>query len=333
MSVAVTEEGEIGGTPVRQARLESGTGVAISIISYGARIRDWRVPVGGGLRPVVLGYEAVAAYGSDPYFFGSTVGRVANRTGGARFTLDGREYRLDANEGANHLHGGSGGLWARHWTMEPDGEAALRCTFASPDGDMGYPGAVDFEVVFRLEGNRLTQQFGATVSERTPVNMVEHHYFNLMGGGDVLGHRLQIEADACTPCDETLIPTGEIVPVEGTPFDFRQSRPIGSGEGTPYDLNMMLRSGRDRAAPAATAMAPDGSLTLRLWTDQPGLQFYDGGYVERTEGGLDGAVYGPHSGFCLEDQGIPDALNKPNFPSVLVSPDQPYTHSTTIEIG
>jgi len=337
VSVSVTPIGTHDGEEVREANLTSDSGVSLAIIGYGGRVRDWRVPVGGAPRPVVLGFENWQRYVADSTYFGAIAGRVANRIGNSRFTLGGREYQLEPNEGQNQLHGGPGGLSKRVWTLEPDSEGnAVRLAITSAEGDMGYPGSAEIEVVYALAGNRVSIAMTARVSETTPINLVQHHYFNLAGEGDVLGHRLQVEADRFTPVDDELIPTGEIAEVAGTENDFTSPRTIleaGGGKPRPYDLNLVLKEGRDVAAPAVTLKAPDEALTLRLWTGQPGVQFYNGAYLDGVAGGLDGRTYPAFGGMCLEDQGFPDAPNHSNFPSILVTPDADYEHRLEIEIG
>lgn len=337
MSVSVTPIGTHEGQEVREASLTSDSGVSLAIIGYGGRVRDWRVPVDNAPRPVVLGFDNWQRYLTDSNYFGAIAGRVANRIGNSRFTLDSRDYRLEPNEGRHHLHGGPGGLSKRVWTLEPDSAGnAVRLAIISADGDMGYPGTAEIEVVYALAGNRVSIAFKARVSEPTPINLVQHHYFNLAGEGDVLGHRLQVEADRFTPVDGELIPTGEIAEVAGTGNDFRTARTIGGAAGgapVPYDLNLVLRDDRDEAAPAVTLTAPDEALTLRLWTLQPGVQFYNGAYLDGVTGGLDGRTYPAFGGVCLEDQGFPDAPNHEGFPSILATPDAVYAHRVEIEIG
>lgn len=336
MGVIVSPIGVHQGAEIRRARIESADGVSVEIISYGARLRDWRVPVNGVQRTVVLGFERLESYFSDTAHIGAIAGRVANRIGRARFTLGGREYRLPANEGAHHLHGGPEGIGNRVWALETDSAGnAAKFSIASPDGHMGYPGAAEIEVTFRLEGKKLLHEMSARVTEPTPINVVQHHYFNLMGRGEVGGHRLTIAADRYTAVDSELIQTGEIRPVAGTRFDFRAGRKIFAPGEKPatYDLNYVLADNRDPAEPVARVEAPDGSLTLKLWTDQKGLQFYNGAYLGTLTGGLGGATYRPYGGFCLEDQGFPDAVNHEHFPSVIVTPEAPYRHRCAIEIA
>ncbi|WP_163266111.1 aldose epimerase family protein [Chelativorans alearense] len=328
--------GTFEGRDVFEATLESETGVSIAVIGYGAVIRDWRVPVEGGMRSVVLGFDRFEDYPAHSPHFGSIAGRVANRIGGARFILNGREYRLPANEGPNHLHGGPKGLGRQVWDMAllPD-EGGVRLSLSSPDGEMGYPGKLDISVTYRLAGNRLRIDFAADTDAPTPVNIVQHNYFNLMGEGDVRDHLLQVAANAYTVPGDDLIPTGEIRPVADTHLDLRKPRPLKDEAGEPvaYDNNLVLDTGRDLSAPVAVATAPDGSLTLALKTDQPGLQVYTGGMMNIPVPGLGGRRYPRFGGLCLEDQNFPDAINNPHFPSPVVTPERPYRHWCEIEIG
>ncbi|WP_011579798.1 MULTISPECIES: aldose epimerase family protein [Chelativorans] len=323
------------GREVFEATLTSSTGVKVSVISYGAVIRDWQVPVPGGMRSVVLGFEHFEEYTKYSGYFGAIAGRVANRISGARFMLNGKEYRLQPNEGANHLHGGKRGLSRQVWDMEVLSENAVRLSLTSPDGEMGYPGRLDVSVTYRLEGNALELDCTATTDAPTPVNIVQHNYFNLMGEGDIRNHVLWLAANAYTVRDFDLIPTGGIEPVAGTHFDFRKPRPLCDAQGEPiaYDNNLVLDTGRDPSSPVAILKAPDGSLTLALKTDQPGLQLYTGSKINLPVPGLGGRHYPRFAGLCLEDQNFPDAINHPHFPNCVVTPERPYRHWCEIEIG
>ncbi|WP_274426934.1 aldose epimerase family protein [Chelativorans sp. YIM 93263] len=328
--------GTFDGRNVLETTLESETGVRISIMSYAAAIRDWQVPVGNGMRSVVLGFDRFETYpGYSPYF-GAIAGRMANRVGGARFTLNEKEYRLPANEGENHLHGGPKGIGKQVWRMEPlAGEEGVRLRLTSPDGEMGYPGRLDISVTYRLVGNRLRIDFAAETDAPTPVNIAQHNYFNLMGDGDIRDHTLQAAANAYTVTGEDLIPTGEIRPVAGSHLDFNNPRELKNEAGEPiaYDNNLVLNTDRDPSAPVATVTAPDNSLMLTLKTDQPGLQVYTSDKLNVTVPGLGGRRYPRFGGLCLEDQNFPDAINHPHFPSPVITPERPYSHWCEIEIG
>lgn len=320
MEISLNKVGQFQGQPVFEAVLTSEVGVKLTIISYGAIVRDWQVPINGSLRSMVLGFPTFENYLTDTESIGAIVGRVANRIAGAKFTLNGETYHLPANVGVDHLHGGPAGLARRNWSLVTDSKMnSVTLRYHSPEGEMGYPGAVDFCATYTLKGYRVTLDMKATVSKTTPINMVQHHYFNLAGQGDILDHTLQVNADKYTPLTPALITTGEVLPVDPH-FDFRQAKNFktAQGEAQPYDINFALNSSE---FPAAVAQSPDKSATLSLWTDQPGLQLYTGEHLPNK-----------FSGFCLEDQQFPDAVNKPQFPSIWVTPEQPYRHQCIIEI-
>ena len=334
--VSVKSFGNFGGRRVDQFTLTSDTGVEVDILNWGVVVRDWRVPVKGGKRSVVLGFDAFDAYPLHSPYFGAVVGRVANRIGGSRFTLLGKTYTLPANEGPNCLHGGPESLGRLVWDAAPD-EAANAVVFsiASPDGAMGFPGNVHVTATYRLVGNRLTLSLAAITDRPTPLSMVQHQYFNLGTGADVLNHTYRFAAHAFTEVDSALIPTGNIVQVTpGSDRDFTTPRTLRDAAGQPvsYDGNYVLDAGRDPADPVAVVSSPGGDLTLRHWTDRPGLQFYDAVYTDIPVPGLGGKRYGKFSGFCIEDQSFPDAVNHPHFPSIIITPDRPYRHVCEIEI-
>lgn len=337
-SISVEKFDRHDGQDVLQAHLVSAAGVEVDILSFGGVVRDWRLPVAGeGLRSVVLGFDAFAPYRDNVgAYFGAVVGRVANRIGGSAFTLDGVDYRLDANDGENHLHGGLKNLSKQVWQMETDeAQNSVRLTYHSPDGDQGYPGAVDFTVIYRLEGTKLSLEMSGVPDRETPINMTQHNYFNLDGAGDVLGHQFMIDALMRTSLRDDLIPTGDIVDVAGTDHDFTTPRtPIGA-DGQPMfcDGNYVLRANRDAADAAAHVVSGDGKVAFDIYTDQPGLQFYNSPSMDIAIDGLGGRRYGRYAGFCLEDQYFPDAVNQASFPSIIYSPDALYSHSCTIDIA
>ena len=318
------------GCAVEEVVLESAD-AAVSILSLGCITRDWRVDGPNGSLPMVLGFPRLEDYLHHSRAHGAIVGRVANRTAGAAFELDGRTWALTPNEGANHLHGGAVGLGRRIWEMETDGAAnAVRLAWNSPDGEEGYPGAVDFVVTIRLDGARLVYEMAGTPDRPTPVGLANHNYYNLGGGGTVKDHLLMVDAAAYTPTDARLIPTGEIREVEGTDYDFTEEREIGDRK---LDTNLVLRSSRDVDDPAARARCERTGLGLGLWTGEPGLQIFDAPEMTIDVPGHDGQTYGPFAGFCLEAQKFPDSLHNPEWPSLIVTPESPYFQRLAVEIG
>jgi aldose 1-epimerase len=269
---------------------------------------DWQ----GRRANVVIGFDTVAEYRPNSRYLGAIVGRCANRIGNARFTLDGKTYQLAANIGPNHLHGGIKGFDQRVWRAACDA-SALELRYTSPDGEEGYPGTLDVRVTYALTNhNELIVDYFATTDKPTPINLTQHSYFNLAGEGDVSEHVLQIDADAITPVDENLIPTGEIMPVAGTDFDFRSRAVIGARRGGLYDHNYVLRAGG-----RAHVVDPASGRTLSVQTTEPALQLYTG--YER--------------GLCLETQHYPDAPNRPTFPSTILRPGGAYHSRTAFTFG
>ncbi len=308
------------------------------ILNYGATLDGLWVPDrNGNAGNILLGFgclEDRLAYSS---YEGETVGRYANRIADARFTLGGRVYAVEANEdGRTCLHGG--GEFSRSlWAAEPIGESALRLTYMSPAGSMGFPGAVEAEALYALDEHGLCVTYTARSDAETPLNMTNHAYFNLAGGGTVLGHMLQIKADAYLPIDGASIPTGELRPVAGTAFDFRAAKPIGQDIAAPdpqlvqckgYDHNYCLRlpgAPMDGERLAATAWDPASGRRMALYTDQAGVQLYTGNFLNAP--GLPGTQYG---GFCLETQAWPDSPNHPEFPPCILRPGEEYRAVTRL---
>ena len=336
MAIAVSTFGEFAGQRVDQYRLTSDTGVTVDIIGYGVVVRDWRVPVAGGERSVVLGFDQFDAYPAHSPHFGSLAGRVANRISNAQFELDGVTYKLPPNEGKLQLHGGADGLGRQVWQGQVDSaNNAVRFTHFSPDGAMGYPGNVNFAATYSLDGNRLRLELSATTDRATPISLVQHQYFNLGTTETVLDHKIQVNSSAYTEVGPDLAPTGAILPSKGTIYDLRAGRIMRDASGAPvdYDIGMVLDSGRRFADPIATVTSPDRDLTLKLWSDRPGVQVYNGVWTDVPVPGLGGKRYGKHAGFCLEDQAFADAVNNPHFPNVIYSPDRPYSHWCEFEIA
>jgi aldose 1-epimerase len=336
MAVSVSNFGEFRGQRVDQFRLQSDTGVTVDIIGYGVVVRDWRVPVQGGERSVVLGFESFDPYPEHSPHFGSIAGRVANRIRDARFELDGVTHQLVANEGKLTLHGGPDGLGQQVWAGQADSaNTAVRFTHFSPDGAMGFPGNVNFAATYTLVGNRLRLELSATTDRATPLSIVQHQYFNLGTTDTVLDHTIEVNSSAYTEVGPDLCPTGAILPSAGTIYDLRQPRTMRDGQGAPidYDIGMVLDSGRRTADPIASVHAPGQDLTLKLWSDRPGVQVYNGVWTDVAVPGLGGKRYGKHAGFCLEDQALADAVHNPHFPSIIYTPDRPYNHWCEFEIA
>lgn len=298
----------------------------ITVLSMGCSIQDWQV-LG---RPVVLGYADPEMYRQNPCVMGSIVGRIANRTAGAKFELDDALWNLPANDGPNHIHGGPSGLAWRNWTIDQHSKTSLSLSLHSDHLDQGYPGAVDFVVHLSLEGAALTWNMTGTPDRETPINLAQHVYFNLSGSGEILDHDVKIDANHVLPTNEALIPTGQLLAVDHSRFDFRDFRKIRDNDtnNLGYDLNYVLNN---NTSPQAVVTSPDG-MRLRLWTDQPGLQFYTAEHLSALGQPMPGAYHNPFCGFCLEAQKPPNAINRPEFTSILCSPQIPYRQKTTIEI-
>jgi aldose 1-epimerase len=336
MAIAVSTFGIHQDKRVDQFRLTSDTGVTVDLIGYGVVVRDWRVPVAGGERSVVLGFDNFEAYPAHSPHFGSLAGRVANRIKGASFELHGKTYQLPANAGDLHLHGGTEGLGRQVWSGQTDeANNAVRFTHFSPDGAMGYPGNVNFSATYTLRGNRLRLELAATTDTATPISLVQHQYFNLGTGETVLDHTIQVNSSAYVQLGSDLAPTGAILPSHSTQYDLRSARTMrdAAGKAIDYDICLALDTGRSLGDPLATVVSPEQDLTLKLWSDRPGVQVYDGVWTDVPVAGLNGKRYGKHSGLCLEDQSFADAVHNPHFPNIIHSPERPYSHWCEIEIA
>lgn len=332
------------GEPVEQFRLTGDGGVVVELISLGATIRSILVPdKDGQVADVVNGFDDVAGYQSaGNQYFGCTTGRVCNRIGGAKFTLDGETYTLAANDGQNTLHGGAKRsldkvIWKGVVDRSDPGIAAVDFSYFSPDGEEGFPGNVHFTVRFALTpDNSLLMRYSATTDLRTPINLTNHAYFNLAGhgSGTILDHELQILADSYTPTDDQLLPTGKIESVAGLPIDFRESTRIGDHldqlTETPakgYDHNFVLRGEGSGIREVARLRDPASGRGLAVLTDQPGLQFYSGNFLSGQIGKA-GKAYPYRGALCLEAQHFPDSPNRPEFPGIWLAPGDEYRQTT-----
>jgi aldose 1-epimerase len=332
------------GAPVESIEIASPSGMRARIIGWGASLQSLSAPDSNGRWDnVILNYPDLAPYVARPEYFGASMGRFANRIGGASFTLDGRCYQLAANEGANILHGGAHGFDKALWRFEEvrgGDEPSVRLGYASADGEEGFPGALEAQVTYTLSAdNTLSIAFSATTDAPTMVNMTNHSFFNLAGassGRTILGHTLMIAADAYTPVDSGLIPTGELRALAGTPFDFRTPTPIGARiadrgdeqlvRGDGYDHNYVLRGGVTAEPKLAARLAdPLSGRVLELSTTEPGLQFYTGQYLGRDAAATP-VVHHRSAGLALEPQRFPDAPNKPDFASARLDPGETYRH-------
>jgi aldose 1-epimerase len=330
--------GTYQGENVYEVCLRSDAGATVKVITLGAVIRDLRVGAPEGLRPVVLGFNTLEAYIENKHWhLGAVPGRVANRIAGGQFELDGQSYSLPRNQNGCHtLHSSDHGLGARNWTIMDRDDRSVSLAIIARDGEHGFPGRLTVTLTYRLlEPGTLQIIYAATTDKATPVNLTNHAYFNLDGQGDVLLQRLSLNADFFTPTDQDLIPTGEIRSVEGTPWDFRSERPfLFETETGPfhYDGNVVLR-GSGAVEQAARAVASRGDVTMDVWTDQPGLQVFDAATLNVSAPGLRGEQLLPRSGFCLEPQVFPDAINRPHFPNSVLRPGEVYTHHTEYRFG
>lgn len=332
------------GQPVDIYTLTNARGMEARIITYGGILVSLKVPDRKGkFADVVTGFDSLDRYigPPSPPFFGALVGRYANRIGNATFTLDGAHYTLDKNDGPNSLHGGFHGFDKKVWTAKPIGNNSLQLTYLSKDGEQGYPGNLSVAVIYTLTvNNELRIDYNATTDKDTVLNLTNHSYFNLAGQGvgDILGHIVTINADRYTPVDKTLIPTGELRPVAGTPFDFRTPHAIGERinaddeqlkYGRGYDHNFVLNRKGTSLELAARVVEPKSGRVLEVLTTQPGLQFYTGNQLDGSIHGKGGAVYRQHAAFAMETQHFPDSPNKPKFPTTELKPGQRY-HEITV---
>ena len=334
------------GKPIDMVTLKNSHGMEVQAITYGAIITSIKVPdKTGKIADVVLGFDSPEPYWHEPTppYFGAVVGRYGNRIAKGKFTLDGKTYTLAINNAPNSLHGGNKGFDKQVWDVTTkngaDGSSAV-FSRTSPDGEEGFPGTLKAQVTYTLtEKNELIVDYHATTDKATPVNLTQHSYFNLAGegSGTILDHILTIDADRYTPVDPTLIPTGELAPVQDTPFDFRKPTAIGARindqnpqlkNGTGYDHNWVLNKKGTGLQHAVTVTDPKSGRTLDIATTEPGVQFYTGNFLDGTIKGKGGHVYALRTGLCLETQHFPDSPNQKTFPSTILQPGKSYDTRT-----
>ena len=322
------------GSQVSVFTLKNSAGMTVRILDFGGIITEIHAPDRDGVfADVALGFDTLEPYRVDSPYFGALIGRYGNRIAGGRFTLDGQAYTLPVNNGKNHLHGGVPGFDRVLWRSRVEHDE-LVLEYRSPEGEQGYPGTLDATVRYSLsDDNGIRVRFSAVTDRATPVNLTQHSYFNLAGGGDILGHELTIDADNIVPIDADLIPTGRLAPVAGTPFDFRTPAAIGAridaddaqlAHGGGYDHCFVL----NKPAPGVSSRAarvrdPASGRVLELFTQEPGVQFYSGNFLDGSLAGK-GRVYAWRSGFCLEPQHFPDSPNQPAFPNTVLRPGEVY---------
>lgn len=328
--------------------IKNNSGAAVAITNLGARVMGIAVPdKNGKLIDVALGYDSVQSnLAPGEPFFGAVIGRYGNRIANAKFTLNGNTYNIGKNDGPNSLHGGQEGFYNKVFDAKQLSDSSISFTYVSADGEGGYPGTLSTEVVYTFTGNNeLKIDYKATTDKATPVNLTNHAYFNLNGAGvgDINNHLLQLNAAHFTPVNETLIPTGELKPVAGTPFDFTTATAIGKRvndkdeqleKGKGYDHNFVLTDTSNALKTAAVVSSPVTGIVMEVLTTEPGIQFYGGNFLKGgAKTGKKQAEYGYRQGFCLETQHFPDSPNQPKFPTTIVNPGATYTTTTVYKFS
>lgn len=332
--------GEVDGREVSLYILKNDS-LEVTLSDYGATIIRVRLALKNGeVRDLVRGYDDLASYMNADGYLGAVVGRVGNRICKGKFILDGKEYELYCNNGVNHLHGGKIGFDKKIYDVAIDGDSIL-FSATSPDGEEGYPGKLDYSVKYTLSDSSLRLDYYAVTDKATPVNLTNHVYFNLMGAGTIYSHRILIDADCYIPTDDTLIPTGEIASVEGTPFDFREEKFISAGIlGTHKDIT--LGGGLDHCVvftdrgegmhERVKVTSPDGLVTLKTYTDLPAVQLYSGNFLGNKKFPFRGGEKQiKRAAFCLETENMPDSVNHANFTNTVLRPGEEYRNSTVYE--
>jgi aldose 1-epimerase len=333
------------GKPVKLYTLRNTNGVEMKVMNYGGIIVSLKTPDKNGMSgDIVLGYDSLSGYVANNPYFGALIGRYGNRIAKGKFSLEGKEYKLAQNNGPNHLHGGVKGFDKVFWNITPGNDStSLVLTYTSADGEEGYPGTLKVEVVYTLtDNNELKIDYSATTDKTTIVNLTQHSYFNLANSETILDHQLQIDADSYLPVDATLIPTGKIQKVDGTPFDFKTAKNIGVdidandeqirfGKG--FDHCWVLNGSVGTLRKVAVLSDSASGRQMEVLTTEPGLQFYSGNFLDGTIKGKGGTTYNLRSGLCLETQHYPDSPNRPEFPSVVLKPGEKYSSQTIYKFG
>jgi aldose 1-epimerase len=343
--IEVTPYGKMpDGTPISKYTLANSQGTLMSVINYGGIISSLMFPdKHGNVEDIVLGFDSLEEYVKENPYFGALIGRYGNRIARGRFSLDGENYQLPQNNGGNNLHGGPRGFDQRVWNIQEypaDNGCALKLSYLSRDGEEGFPGNLQTEVIYHLtDKNELKISYRAITDKKTVVNLTQHTYFNLSGNGkqDILEHELMLNADKFAPIDKTLIPTGELKPVTRTPFDFKTSRAIDSRMneadeqlifGNGYDHCWVLKDSKQGLKLAAIICDRSNGRTVTVHTTEPGIQFYSGNFLDGSLTGKYGVVYKKYFGLCLETEHFPDSPNQKHFPSVELSPGEVYKTQT-----
>ncbi|MDG2397535.1 MAG: galactose mutarotase [Flavobacteriaceae bacterium] len=353
MKAITISKSDYGKTPdgisVEQYILKNKKGMKIAIITYGGIITSWTAPDKNGMyQDIVLGYNSLDEYIKSTPYFGAIIGRYGNRIANGKFTLEGIEYTLAQNNGPNNLHGGIKGFDKVVWNAEEvisDTIIGLKLTYHSKDKEEGFPGNLETVVTYTLtEDNTLEVLYEATTDKKTIINLTQHSYFNLSGDFNktILNHEITIDADTYIPVDETLIPTGELAPVAGTPFDFRKPKTMALEinadndqlkKGGGYDHCWVLNDQDEGMRLNATAYHPESGRVLEVFSNEPGIQLYSGNFLDGTLPSKNGGTYAYRSGFCLETQHYPDSPNQNNFPSVVLSPGEKYSSKTSFKFS
>ncbi|MCL2187894.1 MAG: galactose mutarotase [Defluviitaleaceae bacterium] len=325
---------------VKTHELSNGNGLNVTVSNVGCAIISLKVPDKNGQpRDIVLGLDKAEDYLGKHFYLGVIIGRIGNRIGNGKFTLDGKEYRLNTNDGKHHLHGGTEGFDKKIWNIDEATAQKIVFSYVSPDGEENYPGQLTVRCTYTLSNdNALRIDYYAETDTKTICNLTNHSYFNLEGfdAKNIYDHTMQINASKLTSVDESLIPTGAFYLVEGTPFDFNKPKTIGEviekagavNNTGGFDHNYVLNG----TSPAATVTAPSSGIKMTVTTDMPGMQFYSGNFIDGSVTGK-GVTYQKHSGFCLETQLFPDTINQPNFPSCIVEKGKPVTSFTEFKFG